>query len=473
MQESVGGVKRRAAPALEREAVIQDLRRAARRADHVARAHTGREQGLMRVAHGGVRNEQAFFIQHIIFDRLRPIAVEQLLEPFALWRRVFIGRKARRVVLRAFGGGVRHLDLRNVAQHLGRAVLAFLKVEQLGCFVDELGVALARLERWMLQDVRDERDVCLDAADMLLADRAQRLAAQTLKRLVMTGDLNEQRIVIRGDLRADVGIAAVQAHAVAAGRAVGGDLADVGQEVVLGILGRNAALHCIATRDHVRLLADADLLIKQRIALGNQDLRAHQIHTGQFFGNRVLDLDARVHLDEVVIARFVDQELDCTRGYIAHIPRDLDCIRVKTASDFLRHAPRGRKLHDLLVAALKRAVAFKQVDDVAVPVAQHLHFDVLGLDKEFLDKDILVAERLLRLALDLREIYSDILCAVAAAHSAAASSSCCLEQHRIAEFLRECDRVIYIGQRARRARDSGHTTLVRNGLGGQLVAHLL
>ena len=187
----------------------------------------------------------------------------------------------------------------------------------------------------------------------------------------------------------------------------------------------------------------------------------------------MLDLDARVHLDKVVISRFVNQELDCTRGYIAHIPRDLDCIRVKTASDFLRHAPRGRKLHDLLVAALKRAVAFKQVDDVAVPVAQHLHLDVLGLDEEFLDKDILVAERLLRLALDLREIHADILRAVAAAHSAAAASSCCLEQHRVAEFLRECDRVVHIGQRARRAGDGGYAALVRDGLGGQLVAHLI
>ena len=61
MQETVSGVERRAAPALEREAVIQDLCRAARRADHIAGAHAGREQGLVRVAHGGVRDEQALF----------------------------------------------------------------------------------------------------------------------------------------------------------------------------------------------------------------------------------------------------------------------------------------------------------------------------------------------------------------------------------------------------------------------------
>ena len=61
VQEAVGRVERRAAPALEREAVIQDLCRAARRADHVAGAHAGREQGLVRIAHGGVCNQQTLF----------------------------------------------------------------------------------------------------------------------------------------------------------------------------------------------------------------------------------------------------------------------------------------------------------------------------------------------------------------------------------------------------------------------------
>ena len=75
VQEAIGRVERRAAPAFEREAVIQDLRRAARRADHIAGAHTGRKQGLVRVAHGGVRDEQALFMQHIVLDRLRPLAV--------------------------------------------------------------------------------------------------------------------------------------------------------------------------------------------------------------------------------------------------------------------------------------------------------------------------------------------------------------------------------------------------------------
>ena len=155
------------------------------------------------------------------------------------------------------------------------------------------------------------------------------------------------------------------------------------------------------------------------------------------------------------------------------MPRDLDCVRIQACAQLLGYAPRGCKLNHLLVAALQRAVALEQMDDIAVPVAQHLHFNVLGLNEELLDEDILVAERLLRLALDLREVDADILRAVAAAHAAAAAAPCRLEQHRVAVFLRQRDRVLRIGQRTRRPRDGGHTAFVCNGLGGQLVAHLL
>ena len=155
------------------------------------------------------------------------------------------------------------------------------------------------------------------------------------------------------------------------------------------------------------------------------------------------------------------------------MPRDLDCVRIQAGPQLLGDTPRRCKLNHLLVAALQRAVALEQMDDVAVLVTQHLHLDVLGLDKELLNKDILIAERLLRLAHDLREVHADILRAVAAAHAAAAAAPCSLEQHRVAVFLRQRDCVLRIGQRTRRTRDGGHAAFVRNGLGGQLVAHLL
>ena len=46
----------------------------------------------------------------------------------------------------------------------------------------------------------------------------------------------------------------------------------------------------------------------------------------------------------------------------------------------IRELGRGRDFNQLLVAALDRAVALEQVDDVAVLVAQHLHLDVARVD---------------------------------------------------------------------------------------------
>ena len=60
----------------------------------------------------------------------------------------------------------------------------------------------------------------------------------------------------------------------------------------------------------VVLAADADLRIGQLVALRDPDLRLHQVAPGDRLGDRVLDLDARVDLDEVVRAVLADQELD-------------------------------------------------------------------------------------------------------------------------------------------------------------------
>src|SRR5699024_11606042 len=52
----------------------------------------------------------------------------------------------------------------------------------------------------------------------------------------------------------------------------------------------------------------------------------------------------------------------------------------------------GRLLDDLLVPALQRALAFAQVDDVAVRVGEDLHLDVPGGVHEALEEQGVVAE---------------------------------------------------------------------------------
>ena len=68
-----------------------------------------------------------------------------------------------------------------------------------------------------------------------------------------------------------------------------------------------------------------------------------------------------------------------------------------------RDAGRRRFLDHLLVAALHRAVAFAEVDRVALAVGQHLDLDVARVLEEFLHVDHVVAERGLGFGLGRRD----------------------------------------------------------------------
>ena len=77
----------------------------------------------------------------------------------------------------------------------------------------------------------------------------------------------------------------------------------------------------------------ADLRAVQRVALRDQDLRAHEVEAGDDLGDRVLDLDARVHLDEEpLVAVEIVEELDGARVVVA-ISRAMPRRRVAQLAD--------------------------------------------------------------------------------------------------------------------------------------------
>ena len=140
--------------------------------------------------------------------------------------------------------------------------------------------------------------------------------------------------------------------------------------------------HCIAT-PRVSIASCAGNVDAAPRAAGDparqQDLAAHQVDAGHHLGDRVLDLNARVHLDEIERAAVdVDEKLDragsCDSRPIAQ--------RRTAASQMSRRRPAGerdarRDFDDLLMAPLHRAVALPQMHEVAVRIAEDLHLDVL------------------------------------------------------------------------------------------------
>ena len=84
---------------------------------------------------------------------------------------------------------------------------------------------------------------------------------------------------------------------------VAGDHARGGYEVLGGILRADTRLHGPAADNH------AFLVKGQRFAAGYAQLQGHQIQAGDQLGDRVLHLQACVHLKEIEAALRIQHEL--------------------------------------------------------------------------------------------------------------------------------------------------------------------
>src|ERR671910_743694 len=109
---------------------------------------------------------------------------------------------------------------------------------------------------------------------------------------------------------------------------------------------------------------------------GDAKLPFHEILAGDVFGHRMFDLETGVHLHEEERAVLVQQEFHRAGPDIAN--------GLGGSHGGLTHPPPGRQvevggrrlLHDLLMAALDRAVALEQVDAVALGISEDLDLDM-------------------------------------------------------------------------------------------------
>ena len=148
---------------------------------------------------------------------------------------------------------------------------------------------------------------------------------------------------------------------------------------------------------------------RQLLAGGDADHLLDEVDAGDQFGDRMLDLQAGVHFEEVERAVLPGDELDRAGAVVVHGLGQRDGLLAHGLAGLLVEQRRRRFLDDLLVAALDRAFALAEIDDVAVLVAEHLDFDVARIDDEFLDEHAVVAERGLGLRLGAGEAFRHFL----------------------------------------------------------------
>ena len=228
------------------------------------------------------------------------------------------------------------------------------------------------------------------AADLVLAERAQHAPGRLLAVDVPDDQLGHHRVVHRRHLgpRFDP---RVDPHPGTGRLAVGGDRARRRGEVLVGGLGVDPALD--------RPAAQLDLLLGDRelLAGGDQDLLADDVDAGDHLGHAVLDLDPGVHLEEEVLVADL-HALDRAGAAVADRRRRVGRDPADPLAHLGVHMGARGLLDHLLVAALDRAVALAEVDHVAVRVGEHLDLDVARVLEVALDVDPVVGEELLAFA---------------------------------------------------------------------------
>ena len=185
----------------------------------------------------------------------------------------------------------------------------------------------------------------------------------------------------------------------------------------------------------------------------------------------MFDLDARVHLHEVVRAVLVEQHLHGARAEIADRLRAEHGGVAHLLAQRRRHGRARRLFNQLLVASLDGAVALAEVDAVAVRVAEDLELDVARPLEVFLDVDGAVAERGERLGARHLEAARELLGVARDAHPLSAAAGRGLDDHRESDLDRVGECVLDVIHGARGAGHDGDAVRDHRGAGGGLVSH--
>ena len=240
---------------------------------------------------------------------------------------------------------------------------------------------------------------------------------------------------------------------------------DRGQEIAEGIFGIDARF------DRPALQCDVLLRERQLLARGDADHLLDEIDAGDQLGHGMLDLQAGIHFEEVEALVLAGDELDRAGAIVIDGLRQRDRLLAHLAAGGLVEQRRRRLLDDLLVAALDRAFALAEIDDIAMLVAEHLDLDVARIDDEFLDEDAVVAEGGLGFGFRELKAFRDLGPRMRDAHAFAAAAGGGLDHHGIADLVGDLYRVLVVLDDAEMARHGRDLGLGRRLLGFDLVAH--
>ncbi len=278
----------------------------------------------------------------------------------------------------------------------------------------------------------------LDAADRGLRQRGIEGGDGGGPVLARHDHFGEHGIVIGGDLGAGLDPAV---DAGAFGEFHLGEEAGGGLEIGVGDFRIKAHLHGGALGR--KRPGGGDGVFARRLA----DHPFHEVDAEHRLGDRMLHLQAGVHLQEVEFLplRVVD-ELHRAGALIGDALAQLHRRRVQAGAHFVREEGGGGLLHHLLVPPLEGAVPLAQRHHLALAIAEDLHFHMARLGHEALQIDPRIAEGGMGGALHPGEGVAQLDGRMAQVHADAAAAGGGFQHHRIGDALGGLQGLLHIGE---------------------------
>ncbi len=211
--------------------------------------------------------------------------------------------------------------------------------------------------------------------------------------------------------------------------------------------------------------------IGERRAGGDGELVGHQVAAGDGLGDRVLDLEPGVHLEEEELAVIGQQHLDRAGIDVTGGDRRRQRGRAHPLAEIRRDRWRRRFLDDLLVAPLRRAVALAEMDPTPGRVEEDLHLDVARALEKALQDEPIVAEGPMRLAARAGQRLVQVGWVADDAHALPAATGRGLHEERVADAPPLGGEGGVLLLRAVVARDGRDAVGGRAAAGLRLVAH--
>ena len=176
----------------------------------------------------------------------------------------------------------------------------------------------------------------------------------------------------------------------------------------------------------------------QRVTFRDADLRLHQVNPRDHLGDRVLDLHARVDLDEVpAVGVGIEKKFDGACIPIARLFGQGDGGATEPLANRRREMRSGGDFDAFLVTALNGTVAFPKMEEIAVMVGEDLNFQMARARDVFFEEHRGVAEGGARLLLGFFEATVEVGRLMHDAHAAAAAAHCGFDDHGITNVLGE------------------------------------